>query len=130
MRNSGEEGTVAGRFPDQIEEELKSERQAIIMETQRHVSRRHLQSLVGKTLPVLVEGLSAETELLWQGRLSTQAPEVDGVVLINDGKGVAGQIQLVTISGAHDYDLIGAINPLPVRRYRAQLEAVSTRSYS
>lgn len=106
---SMEEGTVAGRMPDQIDEDLKKDRQAIIMETQRDVSRDHLKKMVGKTLPVLVEGLSDETDLLWQGRLSTQAPEVDGIVFINDGTAVAGQIQMVTISESHDYDLVGAI---------------------
>lgn len=115
---SQEEGTVAGRMSDQIDEDLKKERQAIIMETQRDVSRMNLKNLVGKTLPVLIEGPSEETDLLWQGRLSTQAPEVDGIVLINDGIGedgdpagasVAGRIKMVKISESHDYDLVGAV---------------------
>lgn len=107
---SMEEGTVAGRMPDQIDDDLKKDRQAIIMETQRDVSRDNLKKLVGKTLPVLIEGLSEETDLLWQGRLSIQAPEVDGIVFINDGAAVAGQIQMVTISESHDYDLVGSID--------------------
>lgn len=114
---SQEEGTVAGRMPDQIDEDVKKERQAVIMETQREVSRDNLKNLVGKTLPVLVEGVSDETDLLWQGRLSTQAPEVDGVVLINDGiddviaEGgtAAGRILMVKISESHDYDLVGEV---------------------
>jgi ribosomal protein S12 methylthiotransferase len=110
---SMEEGTVAGRMADQIDEAVKKERQAIIMETQREVSRDNLKKLVGKTFPVLVEGLSDETDLLFQGRLSTQAPEVDGVVLINDGNAVPGSIQMVKISESHDYDLVGSIEDIP-----------------
>jgi ribosomal protein S12 methylthiotransferase len=112
---SQEEGTVAGRMPDQIEEDVKKDRQAVVMETQREVSRMNLKNLVGRTLPVLIEGPSEETELLWQGRLSTQAPEVDGIVLINDGisddgsAGVAGRIKMVRISESHDYDLVGEV---------------------
>jgi ribosomal protein S12 methylthiotransferase len=109
---SMEEGTVAGRMADQIDDDVKKERQAIIMETQREVSRDNLKKLVGKTLPVLIEGLSDETDLLFQGRLSTQAPEVDGIVLINDGEAVPGTIQMVTISESHDYDLVGSIEEM------------------
>ncbi len=110
---SMEEGTVAGRMADQIDEDVKKERQAIIMETQREVSRDNLKKLVGKTFPVLVEGLSDETDLLYQGRLSTQAPEVDGLVFINDGNAVPGSIQMVTVSESHDYDLVGSIEEMP-----------------
>lgn len=106
---SQEEGTVAGRMPDQIDEETKLRRQAEIMEVQREVSRNNLKSFVGRVLPVLVEGPSAEIDLLWQGRLATQAPEVDGLVYLNDGPVKAGEIQMVEISEAHDYDLVGAV---------------------
>jgi ribosomal protein S12 methylthiotransferase len=106
---SQEEGTVAGRMPDQIDEETKQRRQREIMEVQREVSRESLKSFVGKVLPVLVEGPSEEIDLLWQGRLSTQAPEVDGLVYLNDGPVKAGEIQLVEIAETHDYDLVGAV---------------------
>ncbi len=65
--------------------------------------------MVGLILPVLIEGPSAESELLWQGRLSTQAPEVDGVVYINDGEPVRGRIQMVEITESHAYDLVGTV---------------------
>lgn len=106
---SQEEGTVAGRMPDQVDDETKQRRQREIMEIQRQVSRENLTDFVGKVVPVLVEGPSEEIDLLWQGRLTTQAPEVDGLVYINDGPVKAGQIQLVEISETHDYDLVGAV---------------------
>jgi ribosomal protein S12 methylthiotransferase len=106
---SQEEGTVAGRMPDQIPEDVKEARRAEIMAIQQEVSREGLKSYLGRTLPVLVEGVSHETELLWQGRLATQAPEVDGLVYINDGAVRAGTIQLVHITETHDYDLVGEV---------------------
>ena len=106
---SQEEGTVAGRMADQVDEETKARRLAEIMAVQREVSREHLKSYIGRTVPVLVEGPSPDSELVWQGRLATQAPEVDGVVYLNDGPVRAGSIQMVEISESHDYDLVGAV---------------------
>ncbi len=109
FKYSQEEGTVAGRMEDQIDDETKDRRYNEIMEIQRDVSSEHMESYVGQKLQVLVEGPSEETDLLWQGRLSTQAPEVDGVVYINDGPVKAGVIQTVLITEAHDYDLVGHV---------------------
>jgi ribosomal protein S12 methylthiotransferase len=106
---SQEEGTVAGRMPNQVPEEVKARRQAEIMELQKELSRENMQKFVGQTLPVLVKGLSDESELLAEGRLSIQAPEVDGVVYINEGDFKPGTIQMVRITEAHDYDLVGKI---------------------
>ncbi len=106
---SQEEGTVAGRMKDQIDEDVKTRRLEEIMLLQKDISRDNLENKVGQKFPVLVTGLSSETDLLFEGRLSTQAPEVDGIVYINDGKPVPGKIQLVEITEAHDYDLVGRI---------------------
>ncbi len=106
---SQEEGTVAGRMKDQIPEDVKAARLAELMEIQKEVSRTHMKSYVGKVLPVLVEGPSPESELVWQGRLITQAPEVDGVVYLEDGPAKPGQIQQVRIKASHDYDLVGDV---------------------
>jgi ribosomal protein S12 methylthiotransferase len=67
---------------------------------------------VGRQIPVLVEGPSRETELLWESRMSTQAPDIDGVTLINDCEGPdprAGEIRRLLITEAHDYDLVGTL---------------------
>ena len=61
---------------------------------------------------VLFEGESKESELLWQGRMETQAPDIDGCVLINDvpdGVLPEGDFVNVEITEAHEYDLIGRI---------------------
>ena len=83
-----------------------------LMAIQRRISGAKNRTLIGREFPVLVEGPSPDTDLLWQARLSTQAPEIDGVVLINDFEGAepaAGQMRLLRITEAHDYDLIGTL---------------------
>ena len=65
--------------------------------------------MVGRVLPVLIEGQSPETDLLLAGRTATMAPDVDGRVLINEGDGVVGDILPVLITEAHAYDLVGKI---------------------
>jgi ribosomal protein S12 methylthiotransferase len=83
-----------------------------LMAIQRRVSRAKNRGMIGREVPVLVEGLSPDTDLLWQARMSTQAPEIDGTVLINDFEGaepIPGQMRLLRITEAHDYDLIGTL---------------------
>lgn len=106
---SQEEGTVAGRMSDQVEESVKLRRQEDIMFVQREISRRKLKRFVGQRIPVLVSGPSEESEFLWQGRMSVQAPEVDGLVYLNDGPVKAGQIQEVEITDSYEYDLVGRV---------------------
>ncbi|MDX1763107.1 MAG: 30S ribosomal protein S12 methylthiotransferase RimO [bacterium] len=106
---SREAGTPAARYPDQVSQEVKAERQARVMELQRGISRRKNGARVGQTLEVLVEGASPETDLLLAGRYYGQAPEVDGSVLINEGNGMVGAFQMVHITEAHDYDLVGTL---------------------
>ncbi|NBQ52894.1 MAG: TRAM domain-containing protein [Proteobacteria bacterium] len=106
---SQEDGTVAGRMKDQIDEETKARRLDEIMRLQKEISRANLLKYVGQEVEVLVEGPSDESDLLWQGRMSVQAPEVDGVVLINDGAVKKGEIQRVRISDAFEYDLVGEV---------------------
>ena len=73
------------------------------------ISRDKHRAFIGKVVPVLVEGFSEETDLLLQGRMSQQAPDIDGVVLINDGQADVGEIVMVKITDSMDYDLIGEI---------------------
>ena len=79
------------------------------MGLQAGIAEKKNQQIIGRTVPVLVEGLSPETDLLLKGRTATMAPEVDGQVLINRGQGEMGAIQPVKITEAHTYDLVGEI---------------------
>src|SRR5262249_34416373 len=79
-----------------------------LMAIQRKISRARNRALVGSEVPVLVSGLSQETDLLWEGRMPTQAPDIDGVVMINDFEGSeprSGEIRRLRITEAHDYDV-------------------------
>ncbi len=91
-----------------------SNRKRKLMAIQRRISRKRNRELVGRDVQVLVEGPSADTDLLWQARMSTQAPEIDGVVLINDvegGEPAPGQMRMLRITETHDYDIIGTLLP-------------------
>jgi ribosomal protein S12 methylthiotransferase len=106
---SPERGTPAAHLARQVKREEAEERLDAVMRLQAEISRKKGQSLVGKTIPVLVEGVSHETELLLRGRTATMAPDVDGQVLINKGVGRIGEILPVRITEAHAYDLVGEI---------------------
>ena len=83
-----------------------------LMALQRKIARARHRQLVGAEVPVLVEGPSQETELLWEGRRQGQAPEIDGTTLINDSEGgepQAGEIRLLRITESHDYDVVGTL---------------------
>jgi ribosomal protein S12 methylthiotransferase len=88
------------------------DRKRRLMALQRRISRERNRTLVGSEWAVLVEGPSRETELLWEARLPTQAPEIDGVCLINDFGDTPprpGQMRRMRITEAHDYDLVGGL---------------------
>jgi ribosomal protein S12 methylthiotransferase len=106
---SAEKGTRAARLSPQVEMATAKKRQATLMAIQAHISREKNRALIGRVLPVLIEGESPETELLLSGRTATMAPDVDGRVLINEGEGVVGDILPVLITEAHEYDLVGRI---------------------
>jgi ribosomal protein S12 methylthiotransferase len=109
FKYSPEENTPGGKMADQVDEETKQKRYEAIMEVQQNISREKHKAFVGQVVEVLVEGLSEETELLLQGRTSQQAPDIDGVVLINDGQAEIGDLVKVRITDSMEYDLIGEI---------------------
>jgi ribosomal protein S12 methylthiotransferase len=110
---SDEEGTPAYDLPNKVDEKTAKRRRARLMKEQARISRRRNRSRVGSIVRVLFEGASKETDLLWQGRMQTQAADIDGCVLINDApedfEPVPGQFVNVLITEAHEYDLIGRI---------------------
>lgn len=106
---SPEKGTPAAGLSDVVEPKVAEERLEAIMDLQAEISRRKNQRMVGQVVPVLLEGVNPETDLLLEGRTATMAPEVDGQVLINKGAGVVGEIVPVRITEAHTHDLVGEI---------------------
>ncbi|RLF61363.1 MAG: 30S ribosomal protein S12 methylthiotransferase RimO [Thermoplasmata archaeon] len=106
---SPEKGTAAYRLESRVDPRVAAERRALLLERQAIVSLEMNDNLVNTVLPVLVEGEYEETPLLLSGRTAAMAPDVDGRVLINRGRGIPGEIMPVRITEAHPYDLIGEI---------------------
>ncbi len=106
---SPEEGTGGFRMKDQIDEAVKQRRHDKLMSVQKAISKKKMKNYIGQTLRVLVEGPSEETDLLLQGRYFGQAPEIDGVTLINSGDANVGDFVNVKITDSMEYDLIGEI---------------------
>ncbi|MCC6806185.1 MAG: 30S ribosomal protein S12 methylthiotransferase RimO [Deltaproteobacteria bacterium] len=106
---SQEDGTPAATLPNQVPAEVALERQSRLMKLQKQISKKKLRALRGKTIEVLVEGPSEETDLLLQGRSYGQAPEIDGCVLINDGTANPGDYVKVKITQTGEYDVVGKI---------------------
>ena len=89
--------------------EVAEERRARLMELQRGIAAQQNARRVGERVTVLVEGPSEESELLIAARHQGQAPEIDGLVYINEGEAKAGDFAEVEIVEAHDYDLVGKV---------------------
>ena len=106
---SREEGTASFDLDGQLSQRVKAQRQRKLLGIQRKISRAHQQALIGRTLDVLVDGVSDETDLLLEGRWMGQAPEIDGKVYVNRGIAAPGTIVRVRIEEAGDYDLVGGI---------------------
>ena len=104
-----EEGTPAFRYPDAVPRRPARARARRLKALQARRVRQRLKALVGTIQPVLVEGVSPESEYLLTGRLMTQAPEIDGQVYITAGRGQVGEKQPVRLTRALPYDLVGEI---------------------
>lgn len=104
-----EEGSVAAGLPNKVADPIKEARYRRVMETQEAISRQRQQRFVGRLEPVLVEGVSEESDLLLEGRTRFQAPEIDGCVYITSGQVRPGDIVTVRITEAHAYDLVGEV---------------------
>lgn len=106
---SPEEGTPAAGFENQVDEELKSDWQAEVMELQEEVIFDKNKTLVGKEFYAFIEGKVAD-ENCYVGRTYRDAPNVDGYIFVNTpDELMTGDIVKVKVTGAYEYDLIGEI---------------------
>jgi ribosomal protein S12 methylthiotransferase len=111
---SDEEGTAAHALDGKVDPRVAEQRRDHLMQIQREISLERNREYVGRRMRVLMEGRSAETDLLLEGRMETQAPGIDGVVLVNeladdDRVPDEGDFVTVEITEAHEYDLVGRI---------------------
>ena len=106
---SWQEENPGAELGDPVPDEVKADRRDRLLAAQQAISLERNRALVGTTLPALVAGRLPEMELLTEGRLQRQAPEIDGRLLINDGTAPAGTLVEVEITDAHPYDVVGRL---------------------
>jgi ribosomal protein S12 methylthiotransferase len=109
---SDEEGAKAFDLQGKVSAREVERRRKKLMSMQKQISRKKKRALVGKQFDLLLEGPSAETDLLWEGRTAMHAPEIDGTVYVNDfGEHDVqeGEFRRCEIVEAHEYDLVARI---------------------
>ena len=110
---SDEEGAKAFDLGEKVPGREVERRRRKLMSLQKQISRKKKRALVGQRFDLLLEGPSAETELLWEGRTAMHAPEIDGTVYVNDfgdrDDACEGEFYRCEITEAHDYDLVARI---------------------
>lgn len=106
---SPEEDTPAAMMADQIEEEVKEDRRAEIMELQQEIAYEKADAMIGQKVMVMIEGKVAD-ENAYVGRSYKDAPNVDGYVFVNTSLNLmTGDFVPVIITGSYEYDLIGEV---------------------
>jgi ribosomal protein S12 methylthiotransferase len=111
---SKEDESASAKMEGHISEEVKQQRFEKLAQTQMKVLRKHNRKYLGQKLKVVVEGYHPESQFLMRGRFFGQCPDIDGQVIINDGRKVTefGKVYEVEITQVADYDLIGtALRP-------------------
>lgn len=104
-----EEDTPAANMPDQIDEGIKEDRQADLMELQQEIAFELAENMIGKEVMVMIEGKVAD-ENAYVGRTYMDAPNVDGLIFVETNEEMmSGDFAKVKVTGALEYDLIGEI---------------------
>jgi ribosomal protein S12 methylthiotransferase len=111
---SDEENTPAYDLTAKVPARTAEARRRKLMKLQERISKRRIKRFKGRTVDVIFEGASDESDLIWQGRMQTQAPGIDGHVLITDApegftEPAIGQIVKVEITETHVHDVVGRI---------------------
>src|SRR5262249_27576936 len=106
---SHEEGTSAFSLPDDVPARTKAARRTRVMSLQKALVRKRQKARIGERARIVVDGPSAEHDLVLKGRLMTQAPDIDPSVFLTEcdpSSFGAGDFTTVEIVGARDYDLV------------------------
>ena len=111
FKYSREPGSHSYDLPNQIDEEVKTARYDRLMKIQQKIVKKLNKAYIGRKLAVVVEGYHPETEYLMVGRFYGQCPDIDGQIIINDGRKVKafGQMYTVEITDVAGYDLVGRV---------------------
>ena len=106
---SQEEDTPAALMEDQIEEEIKQQRFAELMELQREIAFAAAQDMVGRVVTAVIEGKVVD-ENAYVARTYKDAPGVDGLLFVNTGRELlTGDFVKVKVNGVYEYDLMGVL---------------------
>ena len=107
---SPEEDTPAATFAEQVEEEVKTDRQAELMELQQEIAFERAEDMIGRTVLAMIEG-KVPDEHAYVARTYKDAPNVDGFVFIQTSEELmTGDFVRAKITGSYEYDLIGEID--------------------
>lgn len=109
FRYSDEDSSHSATLEGKVSGRTAEARNRKLMALQRKIAHKKNQEHVGKTLEVIVEGVSDEHEYVMMGRHKGQAPEIDGQVYLSEGEVHAGELRRVQIVDASDYDLVGEL---------------------
>ncbi|MDP0493852.1 MAG: 30S ribosomal protein S12 methylthiotransferase RimO [Fusobacterium sp. JB021] len=109
FKYSREEDTVAYSLPDQVDEKIKDRRWADLLNVQGEIAENINEKYIGKEVEVIIDGISSESEYMLEGRMRSQALDIDGKVLTTDGTAKQGDIVKVKIEQKFQYDFIGPI---------------------
>jgi ribosomal protein S12 methylthiotransferase len=106
-----EKEAYAAKLDGQISEEVKQERFEKLAKVQMKVVKKRIKKMIGKKMTAIVEGFHPESEYLFRARHSGQCPEIDGMIIITDGRKVTkfGQLYEVEITDGVEYDLVGRV---------------------
>jgi ribosomal protein S12 methylthiotransferase len=127
FKYSLEEESPSAKMLGHLSEEVKQKRFEKLAEAQRLVVTKRNRSYIGKTLKVVIEGIHPDSPYLLRGRFYGQCPEIDGQVIINDGRLVntLGALYDVEITDCAEYDLIGRVVAPLSKKKSPQLSMVS-----
>ncbi len=115
------EGAAANALPDPVPGEVREERRARLMQLQEKISARRLRARVGKTLRVLVDAVTPRGAV---SRSAADAPEIDGVVHIEDGQHLKpGEFAQVKVARSDAHDLWARCAKSRARRREKEVQA-------
>lgn len=111
FKYSNEPGTHAATLPNQVSDAIKTKRHKRLMKIQQRMVEKRNAALVGKKMEMIVEGYHPDSPLLMRARHRGQCPDIDGQVIINDGRKVTafGEWYTVEVTAMAGYDLIGTV---------------------
>ncbi len=103
---SMEEGTAAATLGDPVPAEIKAARRQQLLDLQLDIAQEKGEALVGSRRAVMIEGLAQDDQFALEARMATQAPEIDGVVYLDEDIGEPGDFVEVEITEALGHDLV------------------------